>query len=168
VRDLRVAESPEDLRAVLEEKVGAAGLDPAIPVHIVGEGAPRVVHPVVSAEIGRIASEALFNIARHAQARSVEITISFASHQLGVWIRDDGVGIADEVMAAGRKPGHFGLVGMRERAQRIGGVLTIESRPGAGAAVILKLPARLAYADKAPARSWLPALFRRSRSHPVV
>lgn len=168
VRDLRIAESPSDLRAVLEDNVSAAGFDPPIPVRIVAEGAARAVHPLVSAEIGRIAGEALFNIARHAKATSVEITISFAGHQLGVQIRDDGVGIAEAVMATGHKPGHFGLVGMRERAQRIGGVLSIESRPGAGTEIGLKLPARLAFADTAP-RGWrLSSLLRRFRSASVA
>jgi signal transduction histidine kinase/ligand-binding sensor domain-containing protein len=168
VRDLRIAESPSDLRAVLEEGVSAAGFDPPISVRIVAEGAPRAVHPLVSAEIGRIAGEALFNIARHAKAKSVEVAISFSGHQLGVEIRDDGVGIAEEVMATGHKPGHFGLVGMRERAQRIGGVLFIESQPGVGTVVALKLPARLAFADEAPGRWRLSSLFRRSRSASVV
>jgi len=163
VRDLRIAESPSDLRAVIEEGVSAAGFDPPITVRIVAEGAPRAVHPLVSAEIGRIAGEALFNIARHAKARSVEIAISFVGPQLSVRIRDDGVGIPETVMAAGHKPGHFGLVGMRERAQRIGGVLTIESQAGAGAEVAVKLPARLAFADKAPDRWRLSALLRRFR-----
>ena len=168
VRDLRVAESPSDLRAVLEESVSAAGLDPPISVRIVAEGAARAVHPLVSAEIGRIAGEALFNIARHAKARSVEITISFAGPQLGVQIRDDGIGIPDTVMATGHKPGHFGLVGMRERAQRIGGVLSIESRPGAGTEVSLKLPARLAFVDTTPGGWRLSSLFRRFRSASVA
>jgi signal transduction histidine kinase len=168
VRDLRIAESPSDLRAVLEEGVSAAGFDPPISVRIVAEGAPRAVHPLVSAEIGRIAGEALFNIARHAKAKSVEIAISFAGHQLSVRIRDDGVGIPEAVMATGHKLGHFGLVGMRERAQRIGGALTIESQPGAGTEVAVKLPARLAFADKAPDRWRLSALLRRFRSASVA
>lgn len=168
VRDLRIAESPSDLRAVLEEGVSAAGFDPPISVRIVAEGAPRAVHPLVSAEIGRIAGEALFNIARHAEAKSVEVAISFAGHQLSVRIRDDGVGIPEEVMATGHKLGHFGLVGMRERAQRIGGALTIESQPGAGTEVGVKLPARLAFADKAPGRWRLSSLFRRFRSASVA
>jgi signal transduction histidine kinase/ligand-binding sensor domain-containing protein len=168
VRDLRIAESPSDLRAVLEDGVSAAGFDPPTSVRIVAEGAPRAVHPLVSAEIGRIAGEALFNIARHAKAKSVEVAISFSGGQLGVQVRDDGVGIAEEVMATGHKPGHFGLVGMRERAQRIGGVLSIESQPGVGTVVALKLPARLAFADEAPERWRLSSLFRRSRSASVV
>jgi signal transduction histidine kinase/ligand-binding sensor domain-containing protein len=168
VRDLRIAESPSDLRAVLEEAVAAAGFDPPIAVRIVADGAPRAVHPLVCAEIGRIAGEALFNIARHAKANSVEIAISFAGHQLSVRIRDDGVGIPEDVMATGHKLGHFGLVGMRERAQRIGGALTIESRPGAGTEVAVKLPARLAFADPAPDRWRLSSLLRRFRSASVA
>jgi signal transduction histidine kinase/ligand-binding sensor domain-containing protein len=168
VRDLRNAEGSSDLHAVLEDGVNAAGFDPPMSVRIVVEGAARAVHPLVSAEIGRIAGEALFNIARHAKARSVELALSFSGHQLVVRICDDGVGIAEEVVAMGHKPGHFGLVGMRERAQRIGGALAIESRSGAGTEVVLKVPARLAFADEPPERWRLFSLFRRSRSACVV
>ncbi|HWU15828.1 MAG TPA: two-component regulator propeller domain-containing protein [Caulobacter sp.] len=168
VRDLRMAESPGDLPAVLEERGAAAGFDPPIPIHIHTEGVARTVHPLVAAEIGRIAGEALFNTARHAKAQSVEISIGFTDHHLTVRIRDDGVGIPQEVVTKGHKPGHFGLVGMRERAQRIGGALSIDSRPGDGAEITLKLPARLAYADKAPARSRLSSFLRRFGRAPVA
>ncbi|AYV47684.1 hypothetical protein CFHF_26740 [Caulobacter flavus] len=168
VRDLRVAESPGDLAAILEERGAAAGFDPPIPVHIVTDGVPRAVHPLVAAEIGRIAGEALFNIARHAKAQSVDMSIHFSGHQLGVRICDDGVGIPHEVVARGHKPGHFGLMGMRERAQRIGGVLSVTNRAVAGAEISIKVPARLAYADKASARSRLSSLLRIIGRAPVA
>jgi nitrate/nitrite-specific signal transduction histidine kinase len=93
----------------------------------------------------RIAGEALFNIARHARATSVDVTITFGVQQLGLQIRDDGVGIEEGVLALGRKQDHFGLIGMRERAERTGGTLSIDSRPGEGTDVMLTLPARVAY-----------------------
>ena len=119
VQDLRVADGSGDLPELLRERAVGTGFDPAIPIRIVVEGRPRPVHPLVAVELGRIAGEALFNVARHARANSVEITIRFAARQLGVEIRDDGVGIAEDVLEKGHKPGHFGLIGMRERAERI-------------------------------------------------
>jgi signal transduction histidine kinase/ligand-binding sensor domain-containing protein len=160
VQDLRVADGSGDLPALLRERAVGAGFDPAIPIRIVVEGRPRRVHPLISVELGRIAGEALFNVARHAKASSVEITIRFAARQLGVEIRDDGVGIAEDVLVRGNKPGHFGLVGMRERAERIGASFSIESSPGMGSAVTMTLPARLAFADQAPRRRLLSRLFR--------
>ncbi|MBC9032886.1 hypothetical protein IAG41_10825 [Sphingomonas sp. JC676] len=162
VQDLRVADGSHDLPALLRERAVGAGFDPAIPIRIVVEGRPRRVHPLVSVELGRIAGEALFNIARHAKANNVEITVRFAARQLGVEIRDDGVGIPEDVLVRGHKPGHFGLIGMRERAERVGASFSVESSPGMGSAVTMTLPARLAFADQAPRRLF-SKLFRRSK-----
>jgi signal transduction histidine kinase/ligand-binding sensor domain-containing protein len=159
VRDLRTADGPGDLRAVVQKAVDATGFDPPIPVHIGVEGLPRDVQPLVAAEIGRIASEALFNIALHAKAKSVAVTITFGPHQLDLRIQDDGVGIGQDVLALGHKPGHFGLVGMRERAERIGGTLVVETAPGSGAVVKLTLPAKVAFAGRTPGPR-LSSLFR--------
>lgn len=163
VQDLRATNASGDLPELLKERAVGVGLDPAVLVRILVEGRPRPVHPLVSVEVGRIADEALFNIARHAKASTVEITIRFAARQLAVEIRDDGVGIAAEVLEQGYRPGHFGLVGMRERAERIGGGFSIESSPGMGSAVTMTLPARLAFADHAPRRRLLAGLFRRRK-----
>lgn len=148
VRDLRADEPPDGLPHLLKKRAAAAGFDPSVPIRIVIEGKPRPVHPLISVEIGRIASEALFNVARHAKASTVEITLQFAARQLGLEIRDDGVGLPADVLERGNKPGHFGLVGMRERAERIGGTFAIDSRPGSGCTVTVTLPARLAFADQ--------------------
>ncbi|QJR11257.1 hypothetical protein DSM104443_02330 [Usitatibacter rugosus] len=141
VLDLRIAGGQGDVRTVLQEIADATPFDPRIPVHIKVEGKVRPVHPLVLAEVKQIASEALFNIARHARAKSVKVTLTFALRELRIRIHDDGIGIAEELLAAGSKPGHFGLPGMRERAQNIGGTLAVESRPGAGTDVTLILPA---------------------------
>ena len=157
VRGLRAGDHSGDPLANLQELADAAGFDPPIPIRIVVEGRPTQVHPLVAAEIRRIAGEALFNIARHARANSVDVAITYGDRQLGVQIRDDGVGIAPSVLAQGSKEGHFGLIGMRERAERIGGALSIDSGAGKGTDVILTLPARLAYAERTHGwRSHLP------------
>ena len=163
VQDLRVAEGSSDLPMLLGERAAEAGFDADIPVRIVVEGRPRPVHPLISVELGRIADEVFFNIARHAAAKSVEITIRFAARELGVEMRDDGVGIDAELVAHGHKPGHFGIVGMRERAERIGGTLSLDSWPGGGTAVTVTLPGRLAFADHRPRRRLFPWLRRGSK-----
>jgi len=160
VQDLRVAEGSGDLPALLRERAVGAGFDPGIPIRIVVEGRPRPVHPLVSVELGRIAGEALFNVARHAKASNVEITVRFATRQLGLEIRDDGVGVPQEVLVTGRKPGHFGLVGMRERAERIGASFSIESSPDMGSSVTVTLAARLAFADQVGRRGFFSRIFR--------
>jgi len=145
VRDLRLSEDASDLHGLIETLVQGTGFDPPIPVRIVVEGRPRPVDTLVGAEVGRIVGEALSNIIRHARASAVEIEICFAPDELRLLIHDDGVGLDEAVLRDGEKKGHFGLVGMRERAARIGGTLTIESRVGKGTDICLSTPARLAY-----------------------
>ena len=164
VRDLRAGDHSGDPLANLQELVDAAGFDPPIPIRIVVEGKPRQVHPLVAAEVRGLAGEALFNVARHARASSVDVAITYGDRQLGVEIRDDGVGIAPSVLAQGGKEGHFGLIGMRERAERIGGALSIDAGAGKGTDVMLTLAARLAYAERAHGwRSYWPWRYVRER-----
>ena len=149
VHELRLADQPMDLPALLEAKALEADFDPSTTVRIIVEGKARPLHPLVSAEVAQIASEAFLNAARHSGADKVEAVIRFGERELALEVRDNGVGMAEELLAAGHKPGHFGLVGMRERAERIGGHFTLESRPGQGSAMTLKVPGKLAFVDAA-------------------
>jgi signal transduction histidine kinase/ligand-binding sensor domain-containing protein len=145
VRDLRLSEEPGDLRGLIEKLVENTAFDAPLPIRIVVEGQPRPVDTLVAAEIGRIVAEALSNIARHARASAVEIKICFHRRELGLRIHDNGVGLEADVLSKGGKAGHFGLVGMRERATRIGGALVIESCVGKGTDLTLTIPARLVF-----------------------
>jgi signal transduction histidine kinase len=109
--------------------------------------------------------EALFNIAHHARAPSAEVAIGFDARHLAIRVRDDGVGIPEHVLARGHKEGHFGMIGMRERAERIGGGITISSSPGDGSEITLTLPAELAFAKRRSRRRvWLPRFLRRNQA----
>lgn len=167
VQDLRVAAGSSDLASLIEERAAEAGLDPGTSVRIIVEGRPRPVHPLISIELGRIADEALFNVAVHAAATAVVIAIRFGARELGLEVRDNGIGIPGDVLLRGGKPGHFGLTGMRERAERIGGTFSVESGPSIGCAVTVTVPGRLAFADYVPRRRLLPDLsrWRRESSH---
>lgn len=154
VQNLRAADRSGDLTDLLKERAMEADFDPPIPIRIIAEGKPRLVNPLVSVELGRIVDEALLNVARHAQASTVDIMVRFGSRYLAVKIRDDGVGIPREVLENGHKPGHFGLTGMRERTERIGGSFSIDSRRGMGCVVTAALPARLAFGGPAPKARW--------------
>lgn len=111
------------------------------------EGRPRPLHPMVRDEVQQIGAEAIRNAFRHAGAREIEAVLTWRSGELRFALRDDGVGLPAVVAA-----GHYGLTGMRERAQRIGGTLTVSSREQAGTEVLLSIPARAAYL--APRRRW--------------
>jgi signal transduction histidine kinase len=155
VQNLRAADSSGDLTDLLKERAMEAEFDPPIPIRIIAEGKSRLVDPLVSVELGRFVDEALLNVARHAQASCVDIMVRFGSRHLAVKIRDDGVGIPREVLEKGHKPDHFGLVGMRERAERIGGSFSVDSRRGMGCAVSIAVPARLAFGGSVPRGRWL-------------
>jgi signal transduction histidine kinase len=108
------------------------------------EGQPRELHPIVRDDIYRVAREALRNAFRHAQASKIETEITYAEHVLRLRIRDDGKGIDPKHLGAGRE-GHWGLPGMRERAQQIGAQLDVWSEIGAGTEVELRIPGSIAY-----------------------
>jgi DNA-binding NarL/FixJ family response regulator len=84
----------------------------------------------------RIGREAILNAFLHAKARRVEVELEYGDPDMRLLVKDDGGGIDPEVLRAGRE-GHFGLAGMRERAERIGGRLRLWSAPGEGTEVEL-------------------------------
>ena len=118
------------------------------------EGRQREIYPAIADQLLRIADEALFNVSRHAHARSVSITVVYGVEALVLRIIDDGIGIAPAIIAKGGVAGHFGLVGMRERAAKIGGQLAITPGPASGTEVGVTVGADIAYADR-PRPIWL-------------
>lgn len=156
VRSLRTG-AAGDLVATLCEVVetmrSASGAQTSVSV----QGRKAELHPLVADEIERIVVEALFNAHRHARASHIEIVVAFEAKRLRVSILDDGVGIEPTVLEAGGRDGHFGLAGMRERARKIHGVLTIRSGPEQGCEVELVAPGAVVYAT--PKIGWL-ARFR--------
>jgi signal transduction histidine kinase len=123
------------------------------------EGTPRSLHPILRDEVYRIATEALRNACRHAQARQIEAEIHYDERQLRLRVRDDGKGIDPKILSGDPQAGHFGLSGMRERAKLVGGMLTVWSELDSGTEVELSIPAVVAYATS-PRRSWLSEKFR--------
>jgi signal transduction histidine kinase len=87
----------------------------------------------------------VLNAFQHAQAAHVEVDLDYQHDALHLRVRDDGVGLPEAVLRAGGRQGHWGLYGIRERAQRIGGTLTLTSAEGAGTTVSLRVPASVAY-----------------------
>jgi signal transduction histidine kinase len=116
------------------------------------EGTPRDLHPIVRDEVYRIAGEAVRNAFRHANARRIEVEIRYDERRLRVRVRDDGRGIQPAVLE-GDRPGHFGLPGMRERAEIIGGRLNVWSEGGLGTEIELTIPAGAAYVRSRPRSS---------------
>ena len=108
------------------------------------EGAPRTVRQNIHGEIYCIARESLGNAFHHAQARHIETEITYGE-SLRLRFRDDGKGIDAGVVEHGGRPGHWGLLGIRERAKQIGAQLEIWSELGVGTEIELSIPGSIAY-----------------------
>lgn len=124
------------------------------------EGASRTLKPALRDELYLIGREALLNAFRHAKAKNIEVEVEYVPGHLRVCIRDDGDGIDSKIVAFGRD-GHWGLSGMRERADSIGAKLKIFSRIGAGTELELVAPASIIY-ESVPQRwyeRWLARLY---------
>jgi signal transduction histidine kinase/ligand-binding sensor domain-containing protein len=165
VRGLRSSRgAPHDLEeafAGIREELAEVG---HIEYRLTIEGEVRALHPMVRDEVYRIGREALVNAFRHAGARSVELELDYAPNRLRVHVRDDGRGIDPHVASSGTD-GHWGIAGMRERAEKIGARFTIRSREGAGTEIELTVPGTVAF-DRKPAgrdRTWIARRLGKNR-----
>ena len=109
------------------------------------EGSIRDLHPTIREECYSIGREAIINALQHSQCRNIEVEIIYEPREFRLRIRDDGLGIGPDVLAKGGRDHHWGLRGMRERADRIGAKLELWSRPEFGTEVDLMVPAATAY-----------------------
>ncbi|MET0237779.1 MAG: sensor histidine kinase [Kibdelosporangium sp.] len=113
-----------------------------IDVVLTTTGDPRPMHTDVEVTLLRAAQEALANVAKHARASRVGLTLSYMEDLVTLDVRDDGVGFEPNAKRAnGSTNGGFGLAGMRQRVQRLAGRLDIESEPGGGTAISASVPA---------------------------
>ena len=145
VRDLRFeSDSNSDLADVLQLFAHDLSQDRATEFRISTVGNPRILRPIIHDEALNIAREALTNAFKHSNASSIEVEITYAPGRFQIRIRDDGEGIAPAIVENGR-PGHWGLLGMRERASQAGGRLNIWSSQGAGVEIDLNIPGKVAY-----------------------
>jgi signal transduction histidine kinase/ligand-binding sensor domain-containing protein len=153
VRGLRSSTSvPEELERALagiQKELAAEG----VVYSVIVEGKHRPLNPIVRDEIYRIAREALVNAFHHAHPKRIELEIEYGSKELCVFVRDDGCGIDPGVITSGLE-GHWGIVGMRERAARMRGTLKIRSRDRAGTEVELRIPGHIAFQRVRSAGGW--------------
>jgi signal transduction histidine kinase len=153
VQDMRFGDSQsEDLALALATVGDALSKQRDIAFKLIRKGLPRMLSGPIRSEVYLIGREALLNAFRHSHAEAIEVEIAYDKKALVIRIYDDGAGIDESVLASGSKPGHWGLVGMHERATGIGGRLGIWARPGAGTQVQLSIPARVIYVDTRQAR----------------
>jgi signal transduction histidine kinase/ligand-binding sensor domain-containing protein len=166
LRDVQVAENDvaQLLRETGEELVASRSADHDAPTFgLTVEGERRTLVPTIRDEVYRIAREVLRNAFRHAHARRIEAEILYDEHQFRLRVRDDGKGLDPQVLEKGGRAGHWGLPGVRERAQQMGAKLDLWGEAGKGTEVQLTVAAAIAY-EKTPDRSGY-RLFRRARNH---
>jgi signal transduction histidine kinase len=157
MHDLRAEAPGEDLaasvRRLVEEWAERTGQRVALHLPAAGES-PLRLGPATTYELLRIVGEALDNVARHARASNVEVRLAERDGWVEVTVRDDGRGFAvPEDPAVLYRGGHYGVIGMHERAARASGALEVSSRHGNGTLVRLRVPCWL----PAPASGPVPA-----------
>ena len=145
VMDLRASGAPQALEQILGQF--GKGLSEHRPhtFELKVSGKARQLRPEVHEHIYAIAREALFNASRYAEASRIELSLDYGTQAFALQVCDNGQGLDDSVAAAGGRPGHWGLQGMRERAAEIGATLDISSRHGAGTSITVTVPAKAAY-----------------------
>lgn len=140
IDDLRESTTtPQDMIETIEEEVERFRHTTGIPCSL-NMSAPADLSPELAENVLRAISEGLMNIARHAQASQASVETACAEQSLQIEIHDNGIGF-DPENAIGQS-GHYGLLGMRERARIWGGSLTIESDSSRGTTLKLDFPLR--------------------------
>jgi ligand-binding sensor domain-containing protein/signal transduction histidine kinase len=146
----------EALRRVTEDGMIPSSM--AVTFSVVGDA--REMHPIVRDEIYRIGYEALRNACTHSGASRLQVELRYA-RDLTLRVDDNGTGI-DAFIADRGKDGHFGLQGMRERAARIGGKLTLRSSSNSGTKIKIVVPGGIIFRKTMPVRR---SLLTKIRTH---
>ena len=137
---------PELLKAAGDELADTHQWNGNAPTfEVVVEGRQQDLSLMFQDEVYRISRELIRNAFAHAVASHIEVEVRYDHDQLRLRIRDDGKGIDPKILEAGGASGHFGIPGMRERAQRMGARLDFWSEMGAGTEVQLTVPSAMAY-----------------------
>lgn len=145
VRGMRLSSgNSDDLGLAFSRVPQELALEQTVGFRIIVQGPARPLHPLIRDEVYRIGREALVNAFRHSRATNIEVELEYADSELRVLVRDDGCGIDPQVLSAGRE-GHWGLSGMRERAEGIGGKLRVWSATADGTEVELSIPGNIAF-----------------------
>jgi signal transduction histidine kinase len=136
-QNLDQAALPEAIGEVVEGWSALNGVN----AELITTGTPKPLLPDIETTLLRTAQEALANVARHAAANRVALTLSYMEDMVTLDVRDDGAGFDPAVPRDAGPQGGFGLNAMRERVVRIAGTLEVESEPGGGTAISACVPA---------------------------
>jgi ligand-binding sensor domain-containing protein/signal transduction histidine kinase len=154
VRGLRSPDArSENLERAFSGLPQELGLARGTSFRVFAGGEPWPLRPLIRETVYRIGREAVINAFRHSRASKIEVELRYAPKHLRLLVRDNGVGIDQSVIRAGRD-GHWGLSGMRERAEEIGARLRLLSSPDAGTEIELSVPSRIAFESRNTNNRW--------------
>jgi signal transduction histidine kinase len=135
--------APSSLKQAFSNLLGEVATGRGLRLRVFVQGKPWTLNPAIQEQLFLIGREAAMNALRHSQATKIEVEIQYLRDLLRVFVRDNGCGIKPEAVQKG-SDSHWGLRGMRERAENIGARFGIWSRTGAGTEVCVALPVDVA------------------------
>ena len=145
VRGLRSSNSAsDDLAQAFFRIPQDLGIEVQIDFRVIVLGSARKLRPLIRDEVYHIGRELLVNAFRHSRASRIEVELEYAPRRFRIVVRDDGCGIDAQMLHAG----HWGLLGMRARAERVGARLKVWSRAAAGTEVALSVPNSIAFESR--------------------
>ena len=146
--------APAELERHLRKTAEVLEADGPSQVRFIVSGEPRALQTVVQDELYSIGREALTNAIKHSGAKEVLLELTYGSQQLSLRCHDDGCGVSAEGVTTSLNQGHWGIIGMRERAKSVGCKLEFLSTVGVGTEVAVRVPARKAYAYTRTPSGW--------------
>jgi signal transduction histidine kinase len=135
--------APSSLEHAFSNLLGEVSTGRGLRLRVFVQGKPWTLNPAIQEQLFLIGREAAMNALRHSQATKIEVEVQYLGDLLRVFVRDNGRGIKPEAVQKG-SDSHWGLRGMRARAQNIGARFGIWSRTGAGTEVCVALPVDVA------------------------
>jgi ligand-binding sensor domain-containing protein/signal transduction histidine kinase len=122
-------------------------------IDVIVEGRERPLKALAGNDVLQVGRQAITNAFQHAHARAIHVLLSYSEQQLRIRVQDNGRGMSEETLNS-RRAGHYGIAGMQERAERLGGSISITSRIGDGTEVNLWVPANFVYEDGVRPSGW--------------
>jgi signal transduction histidine kinase/ligand-binding sensor domain-containing protein len=153
-----------NLVSLIAKRAEELDVQQSMTFQIVENGLRQPLHRMAQSELYRIASEALSNTLLHARAPSAEVVLTYGGSEFLMKCCDKGIGLPPHVLEEGQREGHWGLIGMRERAAALEGKLQIWSAPNSGTEIEVRIPARRAYVSARPRIVWLQRLLQLRRA----
>lgn len=135
-RSLRMMREDFDLGQGVEDYVKTFAERTQLPVHFERSGELGKLAPESSLALFRVLQELLTNALKHAKAKRVDVRLSLLPERVQLSVKDDGQGFDPQA----KRPGHYGLINLQERANKVGATVEVDARPGAGVHVTFSVP----------------------------